>query len=636
MDAVLLAGGKGTRLGPLTTDLPKPMIPIGGMPVLEHHIRLLAQYGITDIFVLTGYLGHRIEAYFGNGNRLGCRINYIQESIPLGTGGALKQLENRIDEDFLLIFGDVFFDIKLDDFISFHKLSKGVASFIVHPSDHPYDSDLVAINEDKQIISFLLKPHKVESFGNLGNAGVYMLAPKVFQYIKASSMSDLMKDIFPAMLDKSEKMYAYRTAEYLKDMGTVDRLERVKKDYSSGKTEKLSKKNKRPAVFIDRDGTLIKDVHLLHRTDQLELYDFSASALGKVNQSDYLSILVTNQSVVARNLCTISGLKNIHDRMETLLGEKGVYLDDIMFCPHHPDKGYIEENHQYKRKCTCRKPEIGMIQQAQALYNIDLEKSWLIGDSSTDVQTGYNAGIKTILVRTGKGGLDGKCFQPPDYFFSDLNEAADFILKGKQVLENTILQILKGLRFDDKMKIILVGGLARSGKTTFIKCLQNRLQIQGIDSRLFSIDNWLVGADQRNDSMGVKDRYPYNQIEKDIFLFIQGKLIIGKKYDPYSRETSRSGSIQYKNEKCLLIEGVPALDIKGLRDIAHLKIYYCIDEKERKNRFYSFYRWKGFTEAEIDCLYKKRMKDELPTIKKTRKYADIQIINNSIKLSREL
>ena len=146
-----------------------------------------------------------------------------------------------------------------------------------------------------------------------------------------------MKDIFPAMLDRSEKLYAYRTPEYIKDMGTPGRLEKVKKDFRAGKVSRLSKENKRPAIFIDRDGTLIQYVELLHRLEDLELYEFSSPALAKVHRSDYLCIMITNQPVVARNLCDITTIHSIHNKLETLLGMEGSYLDDIYFCPHHPD-----------------------------------------------------------------------------------------------------------------------------------------------------------------------------------------------------------------------------------------------------------------------------------------------------------
>jgi mannose-1-phosphate guanylyltransferase/phosphomannomutase len=177
----------------------------------------------------------------------------------------------------------------------------------------------------------------------------------------------------------------------------------------------------------------VKEVDLLHRVEDLELLPFSASAVKKINSSDYLTFLITNQPVVARNLCDMSAIKKMHNKLETLLGREGAYLNDIYFCPHHPDKGYPEENSDFKIECDCRKPKIGMISKAVEEYNIDIESSWFIGDTTTDIQTGKNAGVKTILVRTGKAGEDGKFEINPDYIFDNIEDAVDFILSKKEM-----------------------------------------------------------------------------------------------------------------------------------------------------------------------------------------------------------
>ena len=434
MIAVIIAGGKGKRLGQLAANRPKPMIPIGGKPVLEHQILALKRYGVTEIYMLTGYLHDVIEGYLGDGSCFGVKITYVTEETPLGTAGAVRQLQGKINSDFVMVYGDILFDFKFDDLLAFHKTNKGAATLVVHPSDHPYDSDLVVVDEESLIIQILTDGRQAGYYANISNAAIYLLTPIVFKYIPAEGKPDFIKDVFPAMLKASEKLYAYRSPEYIKDMGTLDRLKRVETDFQTGKIRRLSKRFKRPAIFIDRDGSLVKDVDLLHKPESLELYEFSAQAIGKINRSDFLCILITNQPVVARNLCDIADVKMIHNKLETLLGKKKVYLDDIFFCPHHPDKGYIEENPLYKIDCTCRKPKIGMIDKAVSRYNIDIESSWFIGDATTDIQTGINAGLNTVLVRTGRGGKDEKYNVKPDFVFDDLKEAVDFITKGKNIL----------------------------------------------------------------------------------------------------------------------------------------------------------------------------------------------------------
>ena len=432
MNLVIIAGGKGTRLG--LTDTPKPMVEIGGKPLLEHHIDLAKQYAIKNIYILSGHLSGVIVDYFGDGRKFGVNITHIIEKSSLGTSGAVKQLENRISERFMVFYGDVFLDVDLKSFIDFDSEADSVANIIVHPNDHPHDSDLVDSNDENIVTAFHSKPHdKNQYYRNLVNAAVYILSPDIFEYIPRHMPSDFGSDIFPLVLQSDKVIRAYKTAEYIKDIGTIERLGKVSRDIISGKVERFSKRHKRPAIFIDRDGTIVRDVDLLHRVEDLELLPFSAAAIKKINDSDYLSFLITNQPVVARNLCDISVIAQIHNKLETLLARERAYLNNIYFCPHHPDKGYPEENSEFKIDCDCRKPKTGMISKAVKEYNVDIESSWFIGDMTADIQTGKNAGMKTILVRTGKAGKDEKFEVSPDYIFDNIGDTVDFILSKKEI-----------------------------------------------------------------------------------------------------------------------------------------------------------------------------------------------------------
>ena len=187
------------------------------------------------------------------------------------------------------------------------------------------------------------------------------------------------------------------------------------------------KKNK--CIFLDRDGTINVYKCLLHNKDDLVLEEKAAEAIKMINNSEYLCIVVSNQPVVARNLCTLEEVWNINKRLKELLyKESGAYLDDIFICPHHPDKGYPGENKQYKIVCDCRKPKIGMIKEAAKKYNIDLSKSYIVGDTTIDIMTGINAGLKTILVKTGLGGSDKEFEVRADYVVKDLLEAVKLII----------------------------------------------------------------------------------------------------------------------------------------------------------------------------------------------------------------
>lgn len=427
---VIIAGGKGMRMGEITRTIPKPMLTISGKPVLEHQINNLNQNGIEDIYILSGHLSDSIIDYFGDGRAFGVNIAHVIEKEPLGTSGAVKQLEHILNERFIVFYGDVIFNIDLESFIKFDLEASSIATIIIHPNDHPYDSDLIEIDENNVVTAIHSKPHDTNKYyRNLVSAAAYILSPDIFKYIPENKPTDFGKDIFPLLLKSNETIRAYKTAEYIKDIGTADRMAHVSTDINNGKLNSFSKKNKRPAIFMDRDGTLVVEKDLLHEADNLEIYPFTTQALKKINSSVFMSFLVTNQPVVARNLCDIKTVQHIHNKIETVLGKSGAYFNDIYFCPHHPDKGYPEENKDYKIDCDCRKPKIGMIKKAVEEYNVDIDNSWFIGDRTTDIQTGINAGLRTILVRTGKGGQDGKFQCTPDYVFDNMEMGVDFILK---------------------------------------------------------------------------------------------------------------------------------------------------------------------------------------------------------------
>ena len=187
---------------------------------------------------------------------------------------------------------------------------------------------------------------------------------------------------------------------------------------------------KNKCIFLDRDGTINVYKCLLHDKGDLVLEEKAAEAIKMINDSEYLCIVVSNQPVVARNLCTLDEAWEINNKLEELLDKaNGAYLDDIFMCPHHPDRGYPEENKEYKIVCDCRKPKIGMIKEAAKKHNIDLTKSYIIGDTTIDIMTGINAGLKTILVKTGLGGTDNKYDVKADYVAENLLEAVKIIYK---------------------------------------------------------------------------------------------------------------------------------------------------------------------------------------------------------------
>lgn len=402
-----MAGGAGTRIRSVNSLVPKPMIPVAGKPILEYQIEALARQGITDITIVIGYLGHTVKEFFKDGKDFGVSIVYLEENEPLGTAGALFYLKDTIKEDFLLLCGDLIFDIDVDRFYRVHKERGGIVTLFTHPNSHPYDSGIIVADGAGRVTNWLHKEDERKWYRNRVNAGLHFLSPQIFSCFPDLKKRDLDRDILKPLIQQGE-LFVYDSPEYVKDMGTPDRFFQVEKDILTGKVKSKNLSNRQRAVFLDRDGTINRYVGFLTDLDDFCLLDGVSEAIRKINESGLLAIVVTNQPVIARGEIDFSQLDEIHNKMETLLGTDGAYLDAIYFCPHHPDKGFLGEREEYKIDCACRKPKAGMLLQAAQDFNIDLSQSWMIGDSETDMLCGKNAGCKTACVgNAGVADLNG-------------------------------------------------------------------------------------------------------------------------------------------------------------------------------------------------------------------------------------
>ena len=434
LQLVILAGGRGARLGEQARTIPKPMVMIGDRPNLEHQVLLAKRYGFTNVLLLVSHLADHIEAHFGNGERLGIEILYSLEDPPLGTAGALRHAIVHLRERFLIFYGDIFVECDLARLWSDHVNHRPLATLVVHPNDHPDDSDLIEFNADGWISAVHPKPRPAYQYlANVVNAGVAVLEREILDFIPSGQHLDLAHDIFPALADGG-RLRAYHSAEYFQDFGAPDRLARARLDFETGKPARLSPGYKRPAVFLDRDGVINKEVSHISGPAQMELIPGAAEAIARLNQAGLLVIVVTNQPVVARGLCTLDGLRLIHNKMETLLGRERAWIDALYFCPHHPDKGFAGEISELKINCTCRKPRTGMFEQAVRDWNISLSSSYGIGDSRRDVIAARRMGICAIGVKTGHGCRDCDELELPDRLAEDLREAADIILRSETIV----------------------------------------------------------------------------------------------------------------------------------------------------------------------------------------------------------
>lgn len=418
MKTIIMAGGRGTRISSINSDIPKPLIRIEKIPVLEREIICLRNQGFKEFIITVSYLADQIIDYFGNGKRLGVSIEYYVEAEPLGNAGALFKLKDKLTNPFLLLNADSVFDIDFNRFVAFHRSHRGLVTLFTHPNSHPYDSTLIVSDNTGAVQQWLTKEEvRPQWYQNRVNAGLHVIDPMLIDIcgidINTVGQSkdgkkvkvDLDRQLLKPLCG-TRKMFCYDSPEYVKDMGTPDRYEAVCKDFRAGIVQAKNLKNKQKAVFLDRDGTINRYVGFLKDVNDFELLPGVSEAVKKINASGFLSIMVTNQPVIARGEVSYEQLQVIHNKMETLLGNDGAYLDGIYFCPHHPHRGYEGEISELKIECECRKPKPGLLLKAAENFNIDLANSWMIGDGENDIRAGKAAGCMTVLIGEDDFGQD--------------------------------------------------------------------------------------------------------------------------------------------------------------------------------------------------------------------------------------
>jgi histidinol-phosphate phosphatase family protein len=637
-NVAILAGGFGTRLNMKCGNLPKPMVPLLHKPTLLYQIELCHRYGFKNIRLLVHHQHEAITTFFGDGSNFGVNITYSIESKSRGTAGALLDAISLLDERFLVLYGDTYLDINLRKFWNAHNISGADATLFLHPNDHPQDSDVIQIDENGRVTSIYSYPHN-EDFEarNLVNAGLYVLEKSsLINYESDLEKEDIAKHLFPSLLDIGSYINGYISPEYIKDMGTPERLEKVEQDIASGLPERLSGRGLRTAVFLDRDGTINSEVNYLTSPDQLELIDGVAKGIKRLNRSGTLAVVVTNQPVIARGEITMKELNKIHGKLETQLGLNGAYLDRIYVCPHHPDKGYVDEIPELKMECSCRKPNIGMIEDACGELLINPRESWMVGDTTSDIEAGRRAGLRTILLRTGYAGSDFKYSVKPDYVCPNLYDAVDWILDGHKHLKDKLMPVMSMVTPSTRM--ILIGGLARSGKSFAAQMIK---EISGNSNRtthVISLDGWLLPRTLRKVGVvnGVLRRYNLSQAAKILEPLINAVSSQDLDEPLYDRAVGNSKKSNVTHhiapEDLIIVEGVPALLISELT--SHhgvMKIYIDIDSEIRNKRLTCDYQWRPELSTTFNEMLAARESDELPIILDSQKFADFIINNRYVK-----
>lgn len=596
MQAIILAGGKGTRLATRLNGRPKPLVDVCGEPLLARQLDMLGQHGVDDVVVLVNHAADQIDAFFRTRTG-GPRARLIDDGEPRGTAGAALACLDELADRFLVVYGDTLFDIDIEVMLAAHTASGADVTLLLHPNDHPADSDLVEIDDQGAVKAFHSYPHpEGADLRNLVNAAFYICEKRALQpWVNEASPLDFAKDLFPRMLAAGARIQGYVSFEYIKDLGTPKRLEKAERHLASGVVERARRHHLQKAVFIDRDGTLNHLRGFLNAAEQLVLLPGAGRAVARLNEAEYRVVLTTNQPVLARGETDRDGMARIHARLETLLGHEGGYLDAIYLCPHHPDAGFPGEVAELKIACTCRKPGDGMFRKAIADLNIDVASSWMIGDSTADVLAAETVGVTSILVATGEGGRDGKWIATPDLVARDALAAARLIIDVVPAFERELSDLAATVA---PGAFVLVGGLARSGKSTAATALRRLLAVRGVSSRIIHADNWIKSHSGR--TAGLLGRYDMDALETGLADWLNGSAVVLEEpvYDRLSRESRKGRQVSYGAEEVIILEGVPAFLPAWSTDRAMVRIWVDCDAGARDARVEADLIERGLVAAE--------------------------------------
>jgi len=624
-DVAILAGGQGTRLRDRTGHLPKPLVPLLGRPLLDYQLDLCRVHGCARVLLLVHHAHDAIRAHVGDGARFGISVEYAVEASPRGTAGALRDALPRLADTFLVLYGDTYLDVDLLCMRSAHAQHDADATLFLHPNDHPQDSDLVEVDDERLITALHPYPHGEHAeYDNLVNAALYVMRREGLEsLIPREGKADLAKDAFPQMLRAGRRLFGYISPEYIKDIGTPDRLDRVAADIRAGLPERLSTRGLRSAVFLDRDGTINEETTYVRRPDQLVLLPGAPEAVRRLNRAGRLAVIITNQSVVARGDVTFAGLKKIHTRLTHLLGARHAYVDGIYVCPHHPDRGFAGEVPELKVVCSCRKPATGLVDEACRDLQIDRRTSWFVGDTTSDMETGRRAGVRTVLVRTGHAGQDGRFPFQPDYVVPDLPAAVSWILDGHPAMVHRLAPVAAAAL---QARLVVMGGLARTGKSSAAQVLREILADLGRTAHVFPLDSWLKPAAERTEGTGVAARYDLDAMLDAVtpLLRLQTRASLDLPVYDRGRRAAYRKSVQLSIDPgdLIVVEGVPALLVDPLAQAAGVRVHVEMPEAERVARLRSDYRWRGETDAAVDALLTSRAKDETAPVQEARARAD--------------
>lgn len=373
--AVILAGGLGTRLRPFTETNPKPMYPFEGTPFIEYLVKQAADFGITDILILLGYLPEKIMDYLGDGSRFGVRIIYDVTSVEYETGARLRAAYQKINDTFLMMYCDNFCPIDFRRLVEDYRKNQSLIQVTAYRNRDGYTKNNLKIDNEGQVLVYD-KKRLTEGLAGV-DIGYAIVDKQALDYIGDDNVNFEAK-VYPLMVEQ-KKMYATVTEHRYYSVGSWARIELTKEFFRPKK-----------CVFLDRDGTLnVRPPRAcyIERPEDFVWLEGAVEAVRKFKEAGWLVILISNQPGIARGNLTEEMLALVHEKMLSELRQSGGDIDAIYYCPHNWDDG-----------CFCRKPKPGMLYQAQRDYSLNLKECVLIGDDERDIEAGEAAGCRCYLV----------------------------------------------------------------------------------------------------------------------------------------------------------------------------------------------------------------------------------------------
>ncbi len=406
--AVIAIGGKGTRLNEITKGLPKPLFPVQGISTLERCCQQLSRNNIVDIAVTISYKEDLIINELNIiKEKHNVDFNIFKEEEPLGECGALWHLKEKLDDDFLFINGDLIFSLDLSRLFKFHNDLDSCLTLVTHPSSHPEDSDLVSVVNGSLVDKLFFKEKcNIENASKafLGNSGISLIKKTILNDIDPPDNiknSSIFSHLVSKAFNKKIRVFSYNTSEYIHDMGTPNRLNKVEDDIRNNLLDSKSYINRQTALFLDRDNTLIEcgEKQYICSLSEMVILKDNILKLSSLSKNFSTIIVVTNQPQVSMGRLTLYELNKIHSTLIYECRKLNLLIDDIIFCPHHPHGGFNDEIKVLKYDCFCRKPKPGMLIEASYYKNIDLSNSLFIGDSERDRECAENAGCDFNFVQ---------------------------------------------------------------------------------------------------------------------------------------------------------------------------------------------------------------------------------------------